>query len=187
MDDDISEDNQDEESKSVGGKKTLLLIILAVLLLAGVGAGVYFSGLLGLPDSGEEMADTQPEPGEASETGRQADAAPQYDEEGNLIGGPVYYEMPEFLVNLSTTGEKTSFLKMKVTLELSGPDVIPVIDANRPRIEDVFNTYLRELRPSDLSGSAGIYRLREELLMRLNTAIQPHKVNDILFSEIIVQ
>jgi flagellar FliL protein len=181
-------DDDDDDGKSVGGKKILLFIVLAILLLGGIGAGLYFSGMLGGGEATEEKAEAPAAAPAATTHGASGGAsAPQYDAEGNLIGGPVYYEMPEFLVNLSTTGKKASFLKMKVTLELPGPEAIAVIDANKPRLQDVFNTYLRELRASDLSGSAGIYRLREELLMRVNTAIQPNKVNDILFSEIIVQ
>lgn len=183
VDDLDDEDLDEEEGKSVGGKKKLFIIILLVLFLAGAGAGVYFSGILGSGDAvvEEEVAE-KPKDGEGK-----AAEGPVYDEQGNLIGAPVYYELPEFLVNLSTTGKKVSFLKMKVTLELEGEEALPMMDANRPRIQDVFNTYLRELRASDLSGSAGIYRLREELLTRVNKAVHPQQVNDILFSEIIVQ
>jgi flagellar FliL protein len=56
-----------------------------------------------------------------------------------------------------------------------------------PRIIDNFQVYLRELRLDDLRGSAGIYRLREELLMRVNTAAQPVHVKDVLFREMLVQ
>ena len=41
---------------------------------------------------------------------------------------------------------------------------MPRIEAVMPRIVDNFQIYLRELRLEDLRGSAGIYRLREELL-----------------------
>jgi flagellar FliL protein len=56
-----------------------------------------------------------------------------------------------------------------------------------PRITDTFQTYLRELRPTDLDGSAGLYRLKEELTRRVNAAIAPNKVNAVLFKEIVVQ
>lgn len=182
---DDQDDNENEE-KSVGGKKKLIIIVAAVLLLAGGGAGAYFGGLIG-GDKGDKAEEAAPVE-EAAEAGDATkDGAPKYDEHGNLIGGPVFYEMPEFLVNLSTAGQKTSFLKMKVTLELAGPQSVPVVEANKPRIADAFNTYLREVRASDLAGSAGIYRLREELLTRVNKAIHPEQVKDILFSEIIVQ
>ena len=80
-----------------------------------------------------------------------------------------------------------SFLKISVTLELRDQAAAAIVDENKPRIMDAFNTYLRELRPSDLAGSAGIYRLREELMTRLNNTIETDLVKDILFSEILVQ
>jgi flagellar FliL protein len=56
-----------------------------------------------------------------------------------------------------------------------------------PRIMDAFQTYLRELRPSDLEGSAGLYRLKEELTRRVNASIAPARINAVLFKEIVVQ
>ncbi|MCA0451528.1 MAG: flagellar basal body-associated FliL family protein, partial [Proteobacteria bacterium] len=100
---------------------------------------------------------------------------------------PVYYELPQFLVNLNSNTGKVSFLKMSVTLQLRDAEAVAVMDANKPRIVDTFNTYLRELRAGDIQGSAGIYRLRNELLARLNSTIEEGIVKDILFGEIIVQ
>ena len=101
---------------------------------------------------------------------------------------PVYYDIPEFLVDLNTADKrKSSFLKMKVAVELSSQEDVLTLEAYMPRVRDNFITYLRELRASDLSGSAGLYRLREELLLRINQAIAPATVNNILFKEIIVQ
>ena len=99
----------------------------------------------------------------------------------------IYYTMPEFLVNLNTGGKQTSFLKTTVVLELSHQTDVPLIEANLPRLFDTLNTYLRELRASDLAGSAGIQRLREEMLLRANQVMSPVKINDILFKEIVVQ
>ncbi len=61
------------------------------------------------------------------------------------------------------------------------------ISAVMPRIVDNFQIYLRELRIEDLRGSDGIYRLREELLARVNAAVAPVKVTDVLFKEMLVQ
>jgi len=160
-----------EGEGKVKGKRKLIFIIAGVLLLAGIGAGLYFGGVIGGgKGKGKEEKAAK---GEAAAT---AEAAK-----------PVYYELPEFLVNLSTGTGKTSFLKMSVTLELKDMEAKAVLDANKPRVLDTFNTYLRELRPTDLSGSAGIYRLREELMHRINATIEEGVVKDILFSEIIVQ
>jgi flagellar FliL protein len=99
----------------------------------------------------------------------------------------VFYDVPELLVNLNTTGTRSTFLKITVSLELEKPEDVPRIKEVMPRILDNFQVYLRELRLDDLRGSAGMYRLREELLARVNAAVAPAKVNDILFKEMLVQ
>lgn len=169
MSDEDKMDNDDDLAggRPVKGKKKLVIIVAVVLLLAG--AGLVFSGVLG---GGKKEKPKEEEPKAAAEA---------------LVNKPAYYDLPEFLVNLSTGSGKTSFLKMAVTLELKNQASVAVVDANKPRILDAFNTYLRELRPSDLSGSAGIYRLREELIARINSTVEEGLVKDILFSEIIVQ
>ena len=99
----------------------------------------------------------------------------------------VFYDLPDLLVNLNTTGRKASFLKLSVSLELERGEDLPRLQAVMPRIIDNFQVYLRELRVEDLRGSGGIYRLREELLARVNTATAPIKVADVLFKEMLVQ
>ena len=107
------------------------------------------------------------------------------------VGAPkpaVFVDLPEVLVNLSNTGsDRTQYLQVKVVLELPDPLLMQQIQPVMPRIMDTFQTYLRELRPTDLDGSAGLYRLKEELTRRVNLAIAPNKVNAVLFKEIVVQ
>lgn len=143
-------------------KKKLFIIIgaAAVLLLGGGGAALYFTGIIG----GGGHAEKEVKPQEV-----------------------VYYNMPEMIINLSAAGKSASFLKATIILELPNKLDAVTVEANLPRLMDAFNTYVRELRPSDLSGSAGITRLREELLLRANKALDPVKVNDVLFKEIVVQ
>jgi flagellar protein FliL len=100
----------------------------------------------------------------------------------------VFFDLPEVLVNLSTSGgDRTQYLKVKVVLELPDATAQPQIQSTMPRVMDAFQTYLRELRPSDLDGSAGLYRLKEELTRRVNAAIAPSRINAVLFKEIVVQ
>ena len=100
----------------------------------------------------------------------------------------VFLDMPDVLVNLSATGgERTQYLKVKVTLELPDAAMEEQIKPVMPRLQDAFQTYLRELRPTDLDGSAGLYRLKEELTRRVNAAIAPSRINAVLFKEIVVQ
>jgi flagellar FliL protein len=100
----------------------------------------------------------------------------------------VFVDLPEVLVNLSNTGsDRTQYLRVKVVLELPDALLMQQIQPVMPRIMDTFQTYLRELRPTDLDGSAGLYRLKEELTRRVNVAIAPSKVTAVLFKEIVVQ
>jgi flagellar FliL protein len=101
---------------------------------------------------------------------------------------PIFVDMPDVLVNLSASGsERTQYLKVKIALELPDEQVQAQIQPVMPRLLDTFQTYLRELRPTDLDGSAGLYRLKEELTRRVDAAIAPSKINAVLFKEIVVQ
>ena len=101
---------------------------------------------------------------------------------------PTFVDVPEVLVNLSNVGsDRTQYLKVKIVLEIPEAALQPQIQMSMPRVMDAFQTYLRELRPTDLDGSAGLYRLKEELTRRVNAAISPSRVNAVLFKEIVVQ
>lgn len=107
----------------------------------------------------------------------------------NQVKPPVFLDLPDVLVNLSTSGagDHTQYLKVKVVLELPDQALSAQIEPLMPRIMDTFQTYLRELRPTDLDGSAGLYRLKEELTRRVNAAIAPNHINAVLFKEIVIQ
>jgi flagellar FliL protein len=175
---DKGKESDGEEGGEVGAKKgkskLIIIIIGAVVILLAIGGGLFASGIIGGGDAKKEHAAEEEDDGHGG--GKKA-----------KIAKPVYYELPEFLVNLSATGNRVSFLKMSVTLELRDQEAVALVEANKPRITDTFNTYLREMRPTDLNGSAGIYRLRDELMTRMNKTIEEGLVKDILFSEIIVQ
>jgi flagellar FliL protein len=100
----------------------------------------------------------------------------------------VFFDLPDVLVNLANGGnDRVQYLKVKVVLEVADQELITKIQPVMPRVMDAFQTYLRELRPSDLDGSAGLYRLKEELTRRVNAAIAPSRINAVLFKEIVVQ
>jgi len=165
----ITEDGENAEGVVAPKKSKKKLIIIAVTALVLIGGGV--GGFLMIGKGGEHKEE----------------GAVELDEHGNPINTTVYYTMPEFLVNLSSSGKSSVFLKTTVVLEVAKQTDVPLIEANLPRIVDGINTYLRELRASDLAGSAGIQRLREEILLRVNKSIAPTQINDVLFKEIVVQ
>lgn len=169
-DDEDLEDEDDESSDKPGGKKKLLIIIAAVLLLAIGGiAAAFYTGLL------QPVIDMITGDVEVKEKPEVA------------IEDVVFFPLEEIIVNLNTGGRKSSFLKIRISLELTNSEDIPRIRDVMPRIMDNFQVYLRELRIEDLKGSAGMYRLREELLSRVKAAAAPAIINDVLFKEMLVQ
>lgn len=154
----------EEGTKKTAGKgwfsrKMILIAAAAVLGLGAAGGGAYHF------------------------LGSRSEAAP-----AAKVTPPVFFDMPDILVNLSSSGsERTQYLKVKVVLELPNEAMKTQIEPFMPRVMDTFQTYLRELRSTDLDGSAGLYRLKEELTRRVNAAIAPDHVNAVLFKEIIVQ
>ncbi len=101
----------------------------------------------------------------------------------------IFVDIPEMVVNLASepNQDRPRFLKFNVALEVDDPELAASLEPLMPRIEDTFQVFVRELRPSELEGSAGVYRLREELLRRVNIAVHPAKVDGILFKEVVVQ
>jgi flagellar protein FliL len=152
------------ESDQPKRKLPIRLIIIAaggLVVLGGIGAGAFM--LLGGHSEEQKPAVVAAKPA-------------------------VFFDVPEVLVNLSNAGsDRTQYLKVKVVLELPDKELTQQIQPILPRVMDTFQTYLRELRPTDLEGSAGLYRLKEELTRRVNIAIAPNKVTAVLFKEIVVQ
>jgi flagellar FliL protein len=171
-DGEAEDEGEDEEGggsdngKGGGGKKKLFIILgLVLFLVVGGAAAAYFTGLLDPLLGGDE----------------------NQTEEDALLQDAVFYDMEELVVTLSTEGREATFLKIKISLELEKQADVPKLETLLPRVIGNFQIYLRELRVEDLKGSAGMYRLREELLKRVTAAIAPIKVNDVLFKEMLIQ
>jgi flagellar FliL protein len=99
----------------------------------------------------------------------------------------VFIDLPDMMVNLSAPADRPKYLKLKIALEVSDEKQAEQVRPLLPRVVDSFQTHLREMRPEDLDGSAGMYRLKEELLRRINQAVFPAKVDAILFKELLLQ
>jgi flagellar FliL protein len=179
-DDEDDAEGGGEPSGGGGSKKKLFIIIgAAVFVLLGAGAGLFFTGLLD-PLLGKKTETAEVAPAEAEPTKGGKDAAPT---------GPVaFFDMPEMIVTLNTsTKAKAAFMKIRLSLEVPQSSEIPKVQAAMPRIVDNLQGYLRELRVDELKGSAGAYRLKEEMLTRIKAAVAPAKVNAVLFKELQVQ
>jgi flagellar FliL protein len=72
-------------------------------------------------------------------------------------------------------------------IEVARPEDADRVRQSMPRLQDLFQTYLREMRPEELRGSAGVYRLREELIARADAAAAPARISDVLFTQMLIQ
>ncbi|MCO6418415.1 flagellar basal body-associated FliL family protein [Siccirubricoccus sp. KC 17139] len=173
------------EAKPKGGKRKLLLLA-APLLLAAIGAGLWFTGILpGLLGMGTPAAEAAADGhGEAAAQGEGGGhAAPA----AVAPRSAVYFDMPDIVANLNAPGRRATYIKLRSKLELTKQEDVPALQQAMPRLLDLFTTYLREMRPEELRGSAGIQRLREELVARASVAAAPARVADVLFLELLVQ
>ena len=143
-------------------KKLIIMAAAGLLVLGGGGAGGYFFFFAKKPHEEKPVV--------------------------VAVKPPTFLDIPEVLVNLSSSGAgRSHYLKAKIVLEVADAKIAEDIKPVLPRVLDAFQTYLREMRSSDLEGSAGLYRLRDELTRRVNLAVAPSKINAVLFKEIVVQ
>jgi flagellar protein FliL len=159
----------DEKSSRLPSKKVMIMA-LAGLLAVGAGGGGYWWFF----KKGNSQAAVAQTDGRGGTAPRKA----------------AFMDLPEMTVNLAAgTGQtdRQQFLRMKIALEVAEQKVVSDIQPMLPRIVDTFQVYMRELRPQDLEGSSGVYRLKEELIRRVNVAVYPQKVDAVLFKELMVQ
>lgn len=187
--------------KKLAGKTMILFIALPLLLLVlgGGAAAVMFLG--------KKPAEAHAEEGHGEKDGKEKHAKKEKKDkkkEGGGHGGGgkegeggatitegpdgvAYYEMPAVLVNIQSESERPTYLKLKLSVQFEDAETAEVLTEKMPVLTDQFQTFLRELRVEDISGSAGTYRLRMELLRRVNLAMTPDQASAVLIEEMLVQ
>jgi len=140
-----------EEGAEVGKKKLPLKMILiagaAAFVVLGGGGGAAFFFLAPKPDA----AHSKKKP--AKSHGSEKKGEGKDDKGGAITDGPdgvVFYSLPDMVVNMQTADGKPTFLKLKLTLEVADRETAEAIQPEMPRLTDMFQTFLRELRPEDL-------------------------------------
>ena len=183
----VDKDAAPEGADGEGGKKKLPLKMLiiagaaALVVLGGGGGAAIF--LLAPKHPAGAAHKLPPKPKSDKKDGKSDPNAPQVQDGPD---GVVFYTPPDIVVNMQTPDGKPTFLKLKLTFELPDHATADVLDPEMPRLEDMYQTFLRELRPEDLSGSQGTYQLRLELERRVNLIIAPSKVNSVLIEEMLI-
>ena len=185
--------------KPEGGKKLPLKLIIiaaaALLVLAGGGAGDYFM-FFRKPPAAEGKAD-----GKAEKKGEKAEKGKKKEGEGEKKDGAAgsssvvvtegpdgvfFCTLPNMVATMQAADGRPTYLKLKITLEAPNQEAADMIQPALPRIQDMFQGFLRELRPEDLQGSQGTFQLRREVLRRINLVIAPARVNSVLIEEMLI-
>jgi flagellar FliL protein len=166
--------------------KMLIIAGVAAVLVLGGGGTAAFMFLKPKPDAAAEKGHEKKKEKKKDDKkeGKEGEKGAAVVREGP--DGVVFYTMPDVVVNMQTADGRPTFLKLKLTLELPNEDAVEELDPNMPRLQDMFQSFLRELRPEDLSGSQGSYQLRMEILRRVNLVIAPSKANAVLIEEMLI-
>jgi len=193
-----------EEGEGAPKKKKIPLLFIiapvALLVLGGGGAAAFFllqpkpAAAEAEGGHGEEKAEKGGH-GEEKKGGgghggggeAEGEADPAL---GKIAEGPdgvTFFTLPDMVVNIQSADGRPTFLKLKLTLETHDAEVATHLQEEMPRLQDMFTGFLREMRPEDLSGSAGTYQLRAEILRRVNLIAAPGKVDAVLIEEMLVQ
>jgi flagellar FliL protein len=150
--------------------KTLMIIMIsiAVLFMATVGAGFYILW--------NKISQMPVDPSMVEEI--------QVEEEENVIG-PLY-TLDTMIVNLADHGGKR-YLRITMALELSEPDAISTIESRLPQIRDAVLMILPSKKYDDVSTTEGKITLRNEVMEKINSLMTKGQVNNIYFTEFVVQ
>lgn len=181
------EDGEGGAAKKKLPLKMLIIVGVAAVLVLGGGGTAAFVFLSPKPDAAhadkkgghekKKKEEKKGEKGKDDKSGAQVTEGPE---------GVLFYTMPNVVVNMQTADGRPTFLKLKLTLEVPDQETVDLLEPNMPRLQDMFQTFLRELRPEDLQGSQGSYQLRMEILRRVNLVIAPSKVNAVLIEEMLI-
>ncbi len=178
-------------------KLPLLFIVIpvAVVVLGGGGGAAFFlmQPKPAAAEDGEHGADKKGGHDKKAEKkggghGAAADG-PADASLGVIAEGPdgvTFFTLPDMVVNIQASDGRQTYLKLKLTLETRDAHVAEQLQSEMPRLQDMFQGFLRELRPEDLAGSAGSFQLRAEILRRVNLVAAPGKIDAVLIEEMLV-
>jgi flagellar FliL protein len=179
-----------EGEEGAPAKKKLPVLFIAIgvavaLVLGGGGTAAFL--IFGKKKPPEAHGEKKPEKKEEKKKeGKEGEGAKPVGIGKEGPDGVTFYTMPDITVNMQSPDNRPTYIKLKLTLELPNAELVEVLEPNMPRMQDMFQSFLRELRPEDMQGSQGNYQLRMEIQRRVNLIIAPAKVNAVLIEEMLI-
>lgn len=167
-------------------KKVMIGGAAALLLLAGGGgAAMMLAGGKEKPAHSEQAKADAHADAEEEEHAEEEESA-EGESEGKDGELPLV-DVPPMIVNLRTTNGEPRYLKIRFMLEAKSAEKAEKLKAKLPLIIDTYQPFLRELRPEDISGSAAVFRIKEEMLIRAAQAAGKGMVKDVLIQDLVQQ
>ncbi len=155
-------------------KSPVMLIIILIVTALIVGGGGTVAFLMFRGNAEDEMDKDKDKAEEEAET----EVKP-----GTL--GPIVMLEP-FVVNLSGSGGR-NYLKLEIGLELSNEEVREEINNKIPQIKDAVLMLLSSKTYDDVKTADGKLMLKESILIRLNSFLNLGSINNIYFTNFVVQ
>jgi flagellar FliL protein len=153
-----------EEAPRKGGLKALAVPL--ALGLAG-GGGAFYAAYSG-------MLDTVVPGGDPVQAEAPADPPPDLS----------FVELDPLQIAVGGKGSIRQ-LRFRAYLQV-GPGGAPAVEAVRPRVLDIFATYLRALPLSELQDPTALLHVRAQLLRRVQLLTGPDMVEDLLIIDFVI-
>lgn len=158
----------EDEAPKKGGKMGMILGLVLAIAAGGGGFFATYSGILSLGES------------ESSSTDAEDNVEPE-----KQLAKNVFLPLDPVLVNIRSSS-KFSILRFLAQLEIA-PEYQADIEAIKPRVIDVMNTYLNALEAKSFEDPIAMIKLRAQLLRRIQIVTGEGRVKDLLIMEFILQ
>lgn len=158
-----------EESPPPKSKKLLIFIIIGVVVLIGAGAATYFLLF--------------------------SSSSPQQEEERVVEYTPTYFPVPDIKLRMRYLDKSIGYMVVGLTLRIPKDSNPEDYKQREPEILDTLHTFIGSLNLDDFtpesfnrfSTPVGLERVRQNIVVRLNTVLSPLKVDTVLFRKLITQ
>ena len=164
------------EAKPNKRKRLIIAAAAGVLLLGGGGGAYAFMG--GKDAQAADSAEADHDEAAKEESGHG---------EGGEGGAEQFVDVPAMVVNLRNADGGSHFIKLHFMLVPGAKATPDTLTGKLPLLLDAYQPFLRELRPEDLAGSAAVFRIKEEMLVRANSTLGTGYVKDVLIQDLVQQ
>lgn len=164
------EKEQTENTEEPKKKSKLLFFIIIALILIFITGGGFFVYTKFFS---------------ASPTGVNQDSSRSADKKKPDPIGEMFTLKP-FVVNLADP-QGDRYLKMKISMEMKDPKAVERAGKLSPRLRDIVIMMISSLSFEEVMTPEGKLRIREELRTRFNRVLEPYQVENIYFSEFVIQ